>query len=166
MSNIDKKFLEGDEVIEFSEKRSLWGSLLPIIWFSLTILSSAILFVASYFWKKPFYSLGFIYLLLALPALLIILDNLKTVYAVTNKRVILQRGIFKFKIRSVIYHNISSVQIIDTFLGKYFGFSTVRIIIAGINNDLLWKHSISASRVKSLLENHIADAVKASCPPL
>ena len=157
MSKIDRTYLEPDETIEFSEKQSLFGSLLAIVWFSLTLMGSVIIFIASYLGRNTFYTLAVFYFMISLPALFIILNNLSTVYAITNKRVIIRSGIFKARLSSASYENVASVNSLETALGKHFGFSTIIIGISGLrrNNEFLWKYTKSGPKVKNLLETRI-----------
>ena len=157
MFGIEKRHLQADEEIEFSDKQAISGSLLFIIWFLLMVIISAGLLIASIVGKETFYLFVLYYIVMALPPLFIILRNISTDYTITNKRIIVQTGIIFTNIRTATYINIASVETLDTFLGKYFGFSTVIIVIAGLEkkNGLQWKHTRSALRVKSLIENKI-----------
>lgn len=71
---------------------------------------------------------------------------------VTNKRVILKKGIISRKSEEMKITSIETVEIIQSVLGRIFGFGTVRVTGRGIS-DLVFKSIDNPMDVKKKIES-------------
>lgn len=71
---------------------------------------------------------------------------------VTNKRVILKKGIIGRKSEEMKIASIETVEIIQGVLGRMFGFGTVRVTGRGIS-DLIFKNIDDPMDVKKKIES-------------
>lgn len=71
---------------------------------------------------------------------------------VTNKRVILKKGIISRKSEEMKISSIETVEIIQGVMGRIFGYGTVKITGRGIS-DLLFKNINDAMDVKRKIES-------------
>jgi uncharacterized membrane protein YdbT with pleckstrin-like domain len=71
---------------------------------------------------------------------------------VTNKRVILKRGIISRKTEEVKLTSIETVEINQGIFGRIFGFGTVKVTGRGIS-DLIFKGIDNPMSVKREIEN-------------
>ncbi|OEY66791.1 PH domain-containing protein [Marinobacter sp. X15-166B] len=83
----------------------------------------------------------------------LVLKNMEQ--GVTNKRVILKRGIISRKTDEIKLSAIETVQIDQGILGRVFGFGTVRVTGRGIS-DLNFKGIDDPMSVKREIENSIS----------
>lgn len=71
---------------------------------------------------------------------------------VTNKRVILKKGIISRKSEEMKITSIETVEIIQGVIGRIFGFGTVKVTGRGIS-DLVFKNIDDPMDVKKKIEN-------------
>lgn len=71
---------------------------------------------------------------------------------VTNKRVILKRGIISRKSEEMKISSIETVEIIQGVIGRIFGFGTIKVTGRGIS-DLIFKNIDNPMDVKKKIES-------------
>ncbi len=71
---------------------------------------------------------------------------------VTNKRVILKKGIISRKSEEMKISSVETVEIIQSVIGRMFGFGTVKVTGRGIS-DLIFKNINDPMDVKRKIEN-------------
>lgn len=130
MGYIEDSLSSGEEVKELFKLH--WFSKIPMfIWFILAIPTLGItLILALLEWLK--------------------LRNIEQ--GVTNKRVILKRGIISRKSEEMKITSIETVEIIQGVLGRMFGFGTIRVTGRGIS-DLMFINIDDPMDVKKKIES-------------
>lgn len=71
---------------------------------------------------------------------------------VTNKRVILKKGIISRKSEEMKISSVETVEIIQSVIGRMFGFGTVKVTGRGIS-DLIFRNINDPMDVKRKIEN-------------
>jgi uncharacterized membrane protein YdbT with pleckstrin-like domain len=127
---IQESLSNGEEVKELFELH--WFSKIPmIIWIILAIPTLGVtLLLALWEWLK--------------------LRNIEQ--GVTNKRVILKKGIISRKSEEMKISSIETVEIIQGVIGRIFGFGTVKVTGRGIS-DLVFKNINDPMDVKRKIES-------------
>ncbi len=77
-----------------------------------------------------------------------------TIYAITDKRVIGQKGIISENFESLTFKHITSIRVEKGILGKMFDFGDIIVDTSGINR-MVWLYVKNPVQVKNEMEKHI-----------
>ena len=161
MRQINPKYLQKDEIIEFADKPSMmsFSCMIACLWSLAMLLPGIMIFFASLTPDSPksMMIMPLINLILALPAIYLILTILFTQFVITNKGLITKTGIVINKIKVVNYKHITSVGLKENIFGKLFHYATLCIDTSGSGSSIgvTWKNVKAAYKVKRLIEEHI-----------
>lgn len=161
MWDIDKKYLQNDEVIEYEDKPSKISCIVAYIWIGFLALPTLGVFASNVSRSDKdtpvtFYFLIFI-LILVSPALLIILKRYSTRYAITNLGIVTRTGIITTNVKTIPFKFITSSEVNEGIVGKVLNYATVKIDTAGSGKaiELQWEYLSSAHNVKKMIDSKI-----------
>jgi uncharacterized membrane protein YdbT with pleckstrin-like domain len=163
MWEIDSKHLQKDEIIEYTTRPSMLSCIFSYIWVSLMAIISIMVIVIGMISSNNFEEaksgvLGFlIFVLLALPSIIVILKRLSTRYAISSRGLIKRTGIITNNIKTVPYTHITSTEIKETILGKIFKYAELLIETSGSGHrmEFRWPFIDMAHTVKPMVDKHI-----------
>ena len=124
--DINSKYLQKDEIIEYTDRPSMFSCILAYIWAGFMIFGAIMMFIISITTEDNTDMTGtgmVLYVFLALPAIYVILKRLSTCYAISNKGVLKRTGIITTTIKTVPFKNITSIKVKKTIAGKIFGYA-------------------------------------------
>ena len=167
--DIDSKYLQKGETIEYTDRPSMLSCMIAYIWFALMmiiILLFLLVLIGSS--MDPMRSsvdpirssmplMCLIFVFFASPALYVILKRLSTRYAISNKGLLQRVGVVTTSIKSVPFKHITSLEVKETITGKLFRYANLIIDTSGSGKaiELNWDYLKAAHRVKKLVEKHI-----------
>ena len=162
MFGIDPKYLQNDERIEFTDKPSMasFGCIFSYLWALIMLLPAIMVLVIS---LRPdsdttMAVMSVMYLILAFPAVHLIVTTLATRYAITNKGIVTRTGIFVTNIKTVNYKHITSVSLKENIFGRLLRYANLFIDTSGSGSsiELKWRNVKSADKVKRLIDTYIS----------
>jgi uncharacterized membrane protein YdbT with pleckstrin-like domain len=162
MWDIDSKYLQKEETIEYTDRPSMLSCILSYIWVGLMAFTLLMLLIGSIYsgdTNVASMRLGMvsIYVLLALPGIYVIFKRLSTRYAISNRGLIKRTGIITNSIKTVPYKHITSIEVKETILGRIFRYSHLLIDTSGSGAaiEFRWDYVGAAHKVKKLIEKHV-----------
>jgi uncharacterized membrane protein YdbT with pleckstrin-like domain len=158
MWNINQKYLQKDETIEYTGRPSKLSCIFSYIWVGLMALTSTCMFIASMDIKDPgFRSFTLVYIIFALPGIYMILKRFSTCFAISNKGLLTRNGIVTTSIKTVPFKHITSIEVKESLIGKIFRYAHLSIDTSGSGKgvELRWDYVVMAHKVKKLIEKHI-----------
>ncbi len=159
MWDIHSKYLQKDETIEYTDRPNMLSCIVAYIWAGFMIVSAITMFIAGRATEgndgMAWFSM--IYVVLALPAVYVILKRLSTRYAISNRGLLKRVGIITTSIKSVPFKRIPSSEVKETIVGKIFRYAHLLMDTSGSGQaiEMHWKYVNSAHKVKKLIEQHI-----------
>lgn len=157
MWDIDSKYLQKDETIEYTDRPSVLSCLLSYIWVGMMFTS----IIGNTIGDTNVARIGPIVLiggfLLALPGIYFILKRLSTRYAISNRGLLKRTGIITNNIKTVPFKHITSIEVKETIIGKIFRYATLLIETSGSGQaiEFRWNYIGAAHKVKKLIEKHV-----------
>ena len=162
MWDIDPKYLQKDETIEYTDRPNMLSCFFSYVWVGLMAFMFIMMIIMSITLKdKNHPILGVfaqvVYIALALPGIYIILKRLSTRYAITNRALIKRVGIITNNIKTVPFKHVTSIEVRESILGKIFRYAQLLIETSGSGQaiEFKWDYINSAHKVKALLEKHV-----------
>lgn len=159
MWDINSKYLQKDEIIEYTDRPSMFSCILAYIWAGFMIFGAMTMFIISITTKDNtgMTSMVLIYAFLALPAIYIILKRLSTRYAISNRGLLKRTGIITTSIKTVPFKHITSIEVKETIAGKIFGYAHLLIDTSGSGQaiEFRWDYVKGAHKIKKLIEKHV-----------
>ncbi|MDI6808276.1 MAG: PH domain-containing protein [Candidatus Eisenbacteria bacterium] len=157
MWDIDPKYLQKDETIEYVDRPSMLSCVFAYGWAGLMIITGISVFIAGMIAKNGMVFMSLIYFILALPAVLFILNKLSTRYAISNRGLLTRTGIITTSVKTVPFKHVTSIEIKENILGKMFRCGQLLIDTSGSGRavELRWNYIKTAHQVKKLIESHI-----------
>ncbi len=161
MWEIDSKYLQKDEIIEYTDRPRMLSCILSYIWTGLMALTSIMILTVGLTLDNAngasLSSMALIYVLLALPSIYFILARLSTRYAITNRGIITRTGVITNSIKTVPFKHITSIEVKETIAGRLFRYAHLIIDTSGSGKaiEFYWKYVGAALKVKKQIEKHI-----------
>ena len=162
MWQINPKHLQKDERIEFTDKPSMvsFSCIFAYLWTLIMFLPAIMILFVS---LRPdsdrvMAVMSLLYLILALPAVYLIVATSATRYAITNKGIVTRTGILVSNIKAINYKHITSVSLKETIFGRLLRYANLFIDTSGSGSsiELKWRNVKSADKVKRLIDAHIS----------
>ena len=155
MWNLNKKYLQDGEIIEYEDRAYLLGCIFSYIWAGLMLFTAVIVNIPK---------LSIFYVLLASPALYRILKIWSTRYAITNMRLVTRKGILTDTIKSVPYEHITAIEVSESIIGRLLKYAHLTIETSGSGGgiEINWKFLKAAYKVKKLMNEKILLMKKAA----
>ncbi len=159
MWDIDLKYLQKDEVIEYTDRPSMLSCILSYIWVGFMALSAIMMFIFSISESNAaeIRPLIWVYVLFASPGIYVILKRLSTRYAISIRGLLLRTGIITNNIKTVPFKHITSIEVKETIIGKICKYPHLLIETSGSGQaiEFEWKFVGTAHKVKKLIETHV-----------
>jgi uncharacterized membrane protein YdbT with pleckstrin-like domain len=160
MWEINSKYLQKDETIEYTDRPSLLSCIFAYIWAGFMVFIAIMMLIVSISAANDTDMTSIrllIYVFLALPAIYIILKRLSTRYAISNRGLLKKTGIITASIKTVPFKHITSIEVNETIAGKIFRYAHLLIDTSGSGQaiEFRWDYVNSAHKVKKLIEKHI-----------
>jgi uncharacterized membrane protein YdbT with pleckstrin-like domain len=159
MWEVESKYLQKDETIEYTDRPSMLSCIFPYIWVGLMAFTSIMMLIITVGDKSESSTslMVFSYLLLALPGIYVILKRLSTRYAISNRGLLKRTGIITNNIKTVPFKHITSIEVKETILGKIFRYADLLIETSGSGQaiEFHWDYVGAAHNVKKLIEKHV-----------
>jgi len=162
MWNIDPKYLQKDEIIEYYDRPIMLSCIFSYIWVGFMVITLVMVLIASIGnpnadGMRPMVLMVVIYLILAAPGIYIILKRLSTRYAISNRGLLLRTGIITNSIKTVPFKHITSIEVKETIIGKIFRYAHLLIDTSGSGQaiEFHWNYVGAAHKVKKLIEKHV-----------
>ena len=162
MWDINSKYLQKDETIEYSDRPSMLSCILAYIWAGLMMFTAIMSLIVSISAVNDtnmtsMRPMLLIYVFLALPAIYVILKRLSTRYAISNRGLLKRIGIITTSIKTVPFKHITSIEVKETIAGKIFRYAHLLIDTSGSGQaiEFRWNYVNAAHKVKKLIEKHI-----------
>ncbi|MEN6475925.1 MAG: PH domain-containing protein [Syntrophaceae bacterium] len=158
MWDIQAKNLQKDETIEFTDKPSMLSCILAYAWVGIMAFSTISMIISFAVVNDPgILMTSLIWVILAVPGILIILQRLSTRYAISNKGLLQRVGIITTSIKTVPFKHITSLEVKETIPGKIFRYAHLIIDTSGSGKaiELNWNYLRAAHKVKNLVETHL-----------
>lgn len=159
MWEIEKKYLQDDETIEFTDRPSKLSCILSYIWGGLMAFGVFMVLLISITSDEAngIGVMALLYFAMAMPAIIIILKRYSTYYAITNKGAIVRTGILTTSIKTVPFKHITSTEVFETIAGRVFRYAHVSIDTSGSGKgvELRWNFTKSAHKVKKIIDGKI-----------
>lgn len=158
---IDSKYLQKDEIIEYTDRPSMLSCVFSFIWVGLMAFTSVTMLIISItVVDKDAASMRpmvLIYVFLALPGIYIILKRLSTRYAISNRGLLRRTGIITNNIKTVPFKHITAIEVKETLMGRIFRYSHLFIETSGSGQaiEFRWDYVGAAHKVKKLIEKHV-----------
>jgi len=158
MWDIKPKYLQESEAIEYTDCPSMLSCILAYIWAGFVFFGVMVNLIISIRYNTNMTSTLLYSLLLALPAIYIILRRLSTRYAISNRGLLKRVGIITTSIKSVPFKHITSIEVKETIAGKIFRYAHLLIDTSGSGRaiEFRWNYVKVAHNVKKLIEKHLA----------
>jgi uncharacterized membrane protein YdbT with pleckstrin-like domain len=164
MWDIKGKYLQKDEEIEYTDKPSIFSCIFSYIWVGFMLFGAILVPLVTTLGSDSkedisAFPLAITYIILALPAIYIILKRFSTRYAITNKGLITRMGIITNNVKTVPYKHVTSVEVKESIIGRIFRYSHLLIDTAGSGRGIEqnWKFVSAAHKVKKLIETKLFD---------
>jgi len=162
MWDINTKYLQKDETIEYTDRPNMLSCIIAYIWTGLMIFSAIMILIISITTVNDtnmasMRPMVMIYVFLALPAIYIILKRLSTRYVITNKGLLKRIGIITTSIKTVPFKHITSIEVKETIAGKIFRYGHLLIDTSGSGQaiEFRWNYVNAAHKVKKLMEKYV-----------
>ncbi len=157
MWDIKSKYLQEDEMIEYSDRPSMLSCIFAYIWAGFVIFGAMVSLIEGIPYYTNMTSTLLYSLLLALPAIYDILRRLSTRYAISNRCLLKRVGIITTSIKTVPFKHITSVEVKETIVGKIFRYAHLLIDTSGSGEaiEFRWNYVKVAHDVKKLIEKHL-----------
>jgi uncharacterized membrane protein YdbT with pleckstrin-like domain len=160
MWNIESKYLQDEEKIEYSDCPNKWsfGCIISYLWIAFMMFGAIFMLIGSATSSEA--GLGFmvmlLYIAMALPAFIVILRRLSTRYAISNKGLLMRKGIITTNIKTVPFKHVTSIEVRETLFGKILHYAHLLIDTSGSGKEIefRWNFVNSAHKVKKLIEKH------------
>ena len=168
MWEINPKYLQQDETIVFTDKPSMvsFSCIFAYLWTLVMLLPAIVVFFVSLSpgTDKTMMVMSLLYLVLALPAIYLIMATTATRFVITSKGIVMRTGIFVSNIKTVNYKHITSVSLKETILGRLLRYASLLVDTSGSGSfiELKWRNVKSAHKVKRLIDEHISADSKGS----
>jgi len=162
MWQINPKYLQKDETVEFTDRPSMvsFSCIIAYLWTLAMLLPAIMVFFVSLGSDtgKTIMVMSLLYLILALPSIYLIVVTSATRFAITNKGIVTRTGIFVSNIKTVNYKHITSVSLKETIFGRLLHYASLLIDTSGSGSsiELKWRNVKSAHKVKRLIDEHIS----------
>jgi uncharacterized membrane protein YdbT with pleckstrin-like domain len=162
MWDIQEKYLQKDEKVEYSDKPSKFSCFFSYAWVGLMLFSTIMMSLTDAFaqdQKEDLSSITISYFIMAIPGIYIILKRLSTRYAITNKGLITRMCIITNNVKTVPFKHITSIEVKESILGRIFRYSHLLVDTAGsgVGIEQKWKFVSTAHKVKRLIETKLFD---------
>lgn len=157
MWDINSKYLQKDETIEYTDRPSMLSCILAYIWAGFMMFTAIMMLIVNTSDMTSMRPMSLIYVLLALPAIYAILKRLSTRYAISNRGLLQRVGIITTSIKTVTFKHVTSIEVKETIAGKIFRYAHLLIDTSGSGQavEIRWKYVNAAHKVKKLIEKHI-----------
>jgi len=159
MWEIQSKYLQKDEKIEYADRPSMLSCIFAYIWVGFMALISIMMLTTTVGDKdgSGMRPIVLIYVLFALPGIYVILQRLSTRYAISNRGLLKRIGIITNNIKTVPFKHITSIEVKETILGKIFRYADLLIETSGSGQaiEFHWDYVGAAHDVKKLIEKHV-----------
>ena len=160
MWDIDSKYLQKDETIEYTDRPSMLSCIIAYIWVGFMALTSIMMLIACMTVETDTASICpmvLIYVFLALPAIYVILKRLSTRYAISNRGLLRRIGVITTSIKTVPFKHITSIEVKEPIAGKIFCYAHLLIDTSGSGQaiEFRWNYVNAAHKVKKLIGKHI-----------
>lgn len=162
MWDIDTKYLQKDEIIEYVDRPSMVSCIFSYIWVGLMALSLISLIAMWSIHQDEISFLTFpivMYSFLALPGIYVIFSRLSTRFAISNRGLIKRSGIFTTNLKTVPFKHITSIEVKETIIGKMLRYAHLLIDTSGSGQaiELRWDYVGAAHKVKRLIEKNVVN---------
>lgn len=160
MWNIDSKYLQKDETIEYTDRPSMLSCIIAYVWAGFMALGSITTLIANMTVNKidtTSIQVALIYVFFALPGIYVILKRLSTRYVISNRGLLTRIGIITTSIKTVPFKHVTSIEVKETIAGKIFRYAHLLIDTSGSGQaiEFRWNYVNTAHKVKKLIEKHI-----------
>ena len=158
MWDIDRKYLQSDERIEYTDQPTRSSCAISYVWAGgmlfMFLVSLGGCIVAGTMAVIP---VLLVYIVLATPALVSILKRMSTRYAITSCGLIIRKGVFTDNVKTVPFKHITSVEVTENTVGRIFRYASLIIETSGSGKaiELRWDYVGAAHNVKKLIEQHV-----------
>jgi uncharacterized membrane protein YdbT with pleckstrin-like domain len=162
MWDIESKYLQKDETIEYTDRPNMLSCIFSYVWVGLMAFNAIMMLIESIVTDNTpngpsIRPIVLIYVVFALPGIYVILKRLSTRYAISNKGLLTRTGIITTSIKTVPYKHVTSIEVEETIIGKMFRYAHLLIDISGSGKEIefRWKYVGAAHKVKKLIEKHV-----------
>ena len=161
MWEIEQKYLQKDETIEYTDRPSMLSCIFSYIWVGLMVLTAGMYLVMGFTLTDTDVSIFlpaiFANIIFALPGVYIILKRLSTRFAISNMGLIKRTGIITTNIKTVPFKHVTSIEVKETIIGKIFRYAHLLIDTSGSGKaiEFRWDFINAAHKVKRLIEKHV-----------
>lgn len=160
--DIDLKYLQKGEEIEYADRPSMLCCIVPSIWIGLMVFTSIWIVILRITEDESAQNVGgfvFGYMLLAVPGIYVLLKQYSTRFAITTRGLIKRTGIITTNIKTIPFKHITSIEVKETLTGKLLGYAHLLIDTSGSGQaiEFRWDYIKAAYNVKKLIEKHLGE---------